>query len=70
MTYEVDVVWDDEAGVWCAVCHNIPLALECNSFDALIERVKVAALEVLELNEKLGENTRLCFRTTHLECIA
>ena len=70
MSYEIDVIWDEEAGVWCAVCDNIPLALESNSFDALIERVKVAANEILELNGKKRENTRLCFKTDHWECIA
>ena len=70
MSYEVNVNWDDNAGVWCAVCDDIPIALESHSFDALIERVKVAALEMLELNGKAMENTRLCFRTTHWECIA
>ena len=70
MSYEVNVNWDEEAGVWCAVCDDIPVVLESHSFDALIERVKVAALEILELNGKATENTRLCFMTTHWECIA
>ena len=70
MSYNVDVNWDDEAGVWCAVCDEIPLALESNSFDALIERVKTAAHEILKLNGKEGEGARLCFRTAHWESIA
>ena len=70
MSYNVDVNWDDDAGVWCAVCDSIPLALESNSFDALIERVKVAAHEILALNGKASDNTRLCFITAHWECIA
>ena len=70
MVYEIDVSWDEEAGVWCAICDNIPIALECHSFDALIERVKITAQEILELNGTIESNTRLCFRTTHLECIA
>jgi hypothetical protein len=36
MNYSIDVTWDEAAGVWCAVCDDIPLALESNSFDALI----------------------------------
>jgi len=43
MEYIIEVNWDAEAGVWCAVCDDIPLALESNSFDKLIERVKNAA---------------------------
>jgi len=65
VNYEVNVKWDDEAGVWCAVCDKIPIAMESRSFDALIERVKAAALEILELNGKSAENTRLCFMTAH-----
>ena len=70
MNYTVSVNWDEEAGVWCAVCDDIPLALESNSFDALIERVKVAALEILEMNGKTDDQARLCFKTVHWENIA
>jgi len=70
MSYIVDVNWDDEAGVWCAICDDIPIALESNSFDALIERVKTAAYEILELNGKSDGASRLCFKTSHWESIA
>ena len=70
MIYNIDVNWDEDAGVWCAVCDSIPLALESNSFDALIERVKIAAYEILELNGKRSKDTRLCFKTVHWERIA
>ena len=50
--YKINFSWDDEAGVWIAICDEIPLALESNSFDALIEKVKVTASEVLHLNEQ------------------
>ena len=70
MSYDVDVRWDDEAGVWCAVCDDIPLAMESNSFDALLERVKTAAHEILELNGRSVTSVRLCFKTAHWECIA
>ena len=50
--YKINFSWDDEAGVWIAVCDEIPLALESNSFDALIEKVKVVASEVLNLNKQ------------------
>jgi len=49
--YRVDFAWDDEAGVWIAVCDEIPLALESNSFDALLEKVRIVAPEILALNE-------------------
>jgi hypothetical protein len=52
------------------VCDDIPIALESNSFDALIEKVKVVAVEMLELNGKMAQNTQLCFKAAHLESIA
>jgi len=44
------MTWDSEATVWCAVCDDIPLALESGSFDALVERVKAATPELLQMN--------------------
>ena len=70
MEYNIDINWDDTAGVWCAVCDEIPLALESNSFDALIEKVKIVAYEILEMNTKMIDGIRLCFKTTHWENIA
>ena len=70
MDYNVDVSWDEAAGVWGAVCDDIPLALESNSFDALITKVKSAAVELLELNGKKTERVKLCFKTIHWENIA
>ena len=70
MNYNIDVNWDEAAGVWCAVCNDIPLALESNSFDALIVKVKIAAYETLELNGKTTDDVKLCFKTVHWESIA
>jgi len=70
MNYIIDVKWDDEAGVWYAVCDDIPIALESNAFDALIERVKTVALEILVLNNQSTESIKLCFKTNHWESIA
>ena len=70
MNYHVDMTWDKNAGVWCAVCDEIPIALESHSFDVLIERVKTATAEILELNGNMDEEIRLCFKTTHWESIA
>ena len=70
MDYIIDIKWDEEAGVWCAICDDIPLALESNSFDALIEKVKIVAYEILEINNKITDNIRLCFRAAHWENIA
>ena len=70
MSYDIAVNWDEEAGVWCAVCDRIPIALESHSFDALVARVKIAAYEILDMNGKITENTQLCFITSHWERIA
>ena len=51
MEYTVDFIWDDDAKVWIATSKEIPgLVLESGSFDALIERVRFAAPELIELN--------------------
>ncbi|MDR1616259.1 MAG: DUF1902 domain-containing protein [Syntrophomonadaceae bacterium] len=70
MEHLIKINWDEEARVWYAVCDSIPLALESNSFDALIERAKVTALEVLELNDKNGISAQLCFEGRRREHIA
>ena len=48
--YTVKLSWDDEAKVWLAICDEIPLAMEDGSLDKLIYRVKIAAPELIELN--------------------
>lgn len=51
MNYNVNLTWDPEAAVWIATSEDIPgLVLESGSFDALVERVRFAAPELLELN--------------------
>jgi len=70
MEYMIDVNWDDAAGVWFAVCDDIPLTLESNSFDALIKRVKNVAYEILPLNNQSTEAVKLCFKTSRWESIA
>ena len=70
MRYDIIVHWDNETGVWCAICDEIPLALESNSFDALIEKVKHIAREILELNNRMEGSAQLCFKVSHLEQIA
>ena len=53
MKCRVSFVWDGEADVWIATSEDVPgLVLESGSFDALVERVKVAIPELLELNSQ------------------
>ena len=49
--YKINFLWDSEASVWVASSDDIPgLVLESGSFDALMERVRFAVPELLELN--------------------
>ncbi|MDR2174775.1 MAG: DUF1902 domain-containing protein [Synergistaceae bacterium] len=60
--YEVQIIWDDEARVWIATSADIPgLVLESGSVDVLIERVRTAVSELLEIDEKSREGASLNF---------
>jgi len=59
--YDVNIIWDSEAHMWVAIADDILLTLENKSFDTLIERVKAAASEILELNFKPYTNVQLRF---------
>ncbi len=48
--YTIQLFWDDEAEVWIATNDEIPLALESDSPDKLVERVKLVAPEIIALN--------------------
>ena len=54
--------WDDEAAVWIATSDDVPgLILESGSIDALLERVKVAVPELINLNGKKTPTFRLAY---------
>jgi hypothetical protein len=61
--YRINLSWDAEVAVWIATSDEVPgLVLESGSCDALIERVKFAAPELLKqngLNDK-GVSLRFC----------
>jgi len=63
--YIIVLSWDDEARVWIAENSDIPIALESDSLDKLIDRVKTATPELLELNGKNSTNITLNFT---MEC--
>jgi len=51
MEYVIHLTWDDDASVWIATSDDIPgLVLESGSFDALLERSRIAIPELLALN--------------------
>jgi hypothetical protein len=50
--YTILLTWDDEAYVWMATSDDVHgLALESGSIDALIERVKFAVPDLLDLKD-------------------
>jgi len=68
--YAVSFLWDAEASVWIATSEDIPgLVLESGSFDALVERVRFAVPELLELNG-LNQKPLLSFSSFRQERIA
>ena len=59
--YTINIAFDEEAAVWYAINDNIPIALESDSIDVLMERVKLAVPELLEINGKNNKQTVLHF---------
>lgn len=71
MEYVVNLTWDSEACVWIAESNDIPgLILESGSFDALLERVRYAIPELLELNNSTSKAPILTFVSKRQERIA
>ena len=60
--YAIVVAFDDEAKKWFAQNDDIPIALEDSSLDSLINRVKLAAPEMLEINNMPYEKVKLSFK--------
>jgi predicted RNase H-like HicB family nuclease len=49
--YQVKAEWDDEASVWIASSDDVPgLATGADTFEALIDKLKVVIPELLEAN--------------------
>ena len=61
--YEILLFCDEEACVWIAQNDDIPLVLENESLDLLMEQVRLAAPEILELNGKEHEDVYIDFTT-------
>ncbi len=62
MDIVITIKWDDKASVYVAVCDEIGLGLESESYDRLIQRVKDAVPELLELNN-IQDRTTISFLT-------
>jgi hypothetical protein len=70
MEYQILLSWDEEAQVWIAENDDIPIALESDSLDTLIKRVKLATPELLEMNGKKHEDISLHFMAEKIEVVA
>ena len=66
-TYVIDFSRDEDASVWIAISDEIPIALESESLDTLIGRVKLAVPELLELNYGITEPPELFYREVSLQ---
>ena len=52
--YKISFSWDGDANVWIATSEDIHgLILEHSSFDTLMEKVRVAVPELLEIENRL-----------------
>ena len=60
--YTIAVIFDDEAQKWYARNDDIPIILENDSLDVLINRIKIAAPEMLEINSLPCEKIKLIFK--------
>jgi predicted RNase H-like HicB family nuclease len=55
MTYRIKAEWDGEAGVWVASSDDVPgLATGADTFEELIEKLRIVVPELLEENGLLG----------------
>ena len=64
----IAIHWDEEAQVWLATNEKIGLILESGSYDALIERIKSAVPELIELNN-LGKDATVTLCTANREVV-
>ena len=71
MTCRIKLIWNDEAAVWVAASQDVPgLVLESGSFDALLERVRYAVPELIELNGNRPDSLRLTYITEREDQVA
>ena len=74
MDFIIKMIWDNEAMRWVAIgSPGMGLVLESDSFDVLVERVKLAAPEMIELNFNYRGPINLYFNTErmdHLEAVS
>ena len=68
-TYTVRVSWDD--GVWYTSTDSpLSLTLNSTSYDELVERVRLAAPEMIELNDGYSGEIQLVFLSERKEMVS
>lgn len=56
--YEIKAEWDGEAGVWVASSDEVPgLATGADTFEALIDKLRIVVPELLEENGLLAADS-------------
>ena len=67
----IKMQWDADAQVWVAESDDVPgLVMESGSLDALIERLRFAVPELLQLNRPVSTPLRLNFISERHEQVA
>ena len=67
-SYKIDFRWDDEANVWIATSNDIHgLILEHDTFDGLVEEVRLAVPALLSFKKPLPEEISLNFEILKTE---
>ena len=70
MKCKVKMLWDPESHSWYTVADDVlHLVLSSKSFDALIDRVRTAAPEMLELNYGYTGDIELIFEIERQETL-
>ena len=71
MEYVIRITRDPDADVWIAEGENFPgLVLESGSFDALVERLRFAVPELIDLNDKSHETINLFMKSEYRAQVA
>ena len=70
MECTVKLIWDQETDRWhCESDDNLCITLEAASFDVLVERIRIAAPEMLELNCGYKGPIQLRFEAERIETL-
>ena len=67
MKYNVRLIWDNEARVWFTQTDIPGLCLEADTFDKLVDEVRLAAPAMLELNCDYTGPIHLIFEAVRVE---